>query len=78
MNTDTEQRRDVRAIAKLLISRYGEQAYAYASHQSLKARERGNQRHMEAWRWIAGAVQELLRAEPDGDEQRDEPEPEEH
>jgi hypothetical protein len=71
MNTETDQRRDARAIAKLLISRYGEQAYAHASHQALKARERGNRRHMEAWRWIAGAVQELLRAEPEEEEQRD-------
>jgi hypothetical protein len=50
----------------LLISRYGEQASAYASHQALKARQRGDQRVMDAWRWIAGAIEEVLRSEPEG------------
>ncbi len=67
MNPGTNQRRDARAVAKLLISHYGEQAAAYASHQALKARERGDRRLAEAWRWIAGAVAEVLRAEPEDD-----------
>lgn len=60
--------RDARAIARLLITRYGEQAPAYASYQALKARQRGDRRSMEAWQWIAGATREILRSEPeDGD-----------
>lgn len=67
MDPGTNPRRDAQAIAKLLISRYGEQAVAYASHQAVKAKHRGNQRLWEAWRWVAGAVAEILRAEPDED-----------
>jgi hypothetical protein len=70
MSTETKQRRDVRDIAKLLISHYGERAYAHASHQALKARERGDKRLMEAWHWIAGAVRDVLRGEPDEDGQK--------
>jgi hypothetical protein len=65
MSTETEQPNDVASIAKLLISRYGEQARTFASHQALKARERGDHRLMEGWRWVAAAVDEVLRAEPD-------------
>jgi hypothetical protein len=68
MQTGTNYRYDARELAKLLISRYGEQAVAYASHQSLKARSQGEPRLMEAWRWVAGAAAELLRSEPDEDE----------
>jgi hypothetical protein len=65
VNTGTEQRRDLRAIAKLLIARYGVKAHAHAAHQALKARERGDERTMNAWRRIAVAVEELLRSEPE-------------
>ena len=68
MTAETSQRRDARAVAKLLISHYGVQAGTYASHQALKARERGDERLVEAWRWIAGAVEEVLRAPPDDEE----------
>jgi len=68
LSTQSSHPRDAQAVAKLLISRYGEQAVAYASHQALKARRRGDQRLMDAWNWIAGAVTEVLRAEPDQDE----------
>ena len=68
MTAETNQRRDARAVAKLLISHYGVQAGTYASHQALKARERGDERLAEKWRWIAGAVDEVLRAPPDDDE----------
>src|SRR5258708_15359612 len=66
MTTETNQRRDARAVAKLLISHYGVQAGTYASHQALKARGRGDERLMQAGRWIAGAVGEVLRADPGG------------
>jgi hypothetical protein len=68
MSTKTDQPNDVASIAKLLISRYGEQAHSFAAHQALKARELGNQRLMEGWRWVAAAVDQMLRAEPDEDE----------
>jgi len=69
MSSGTDQRRDLRAVAKLLISRYGVQAYAHASHQALKARERGDERVMAAWRRVAAAVEAQLRGEPEEDEQ---------
>ncbi len=68
MSTQSSPPRDAQAIAKLLISRYGEQAAAYASQQALKARRRGDQRLMDAWNWIAGAVNEVLRTEPEEEE----------
>ncbi len=68
MNGETKQRRDIRDIAKLLISQYGERAYAHASHQALKARDRGDRRKMEAWRWVAGAVRDVLKGEPEEDD----------
>ncbi|HKW52247.1 MAG TPA: hypothetical protein VJO12_01035 [Stellaceae bacterium] len=52
----------------MLISHYGVQAGTYAAHQALKARERGDERLVEKWRWIAGAVEEVLRADPEDDE----------
>jgi len=75
MTTKTNQRRDAHAVAKLLISHYGVQAGPYASHQALKARERGDERLMQAWRWIAGAVDEVLRADPDEDGEREDEQP---
>lgn len=68
MTAKTNRRRDARAVAKLLISHYGVQAGTYAAHQALKARERGDERLVQKWRWIAGAVEEVLRAPPDDDE----------
>lgn len=69
MTAETNRRRDARAVAKLLISQYGVQAGTYAAHQALKARERGDERLVQKWRWIAGAVEEVLRAPPDDDEE---------
>ena len=70
MDSETDQSNDVASIAKVLIFRYGEQAPAFASHQALKARERGDRRLMEGWRWVAAAVDEVLRAEPDEEESK--------
>jgi hypothetical protein len=71
MTTATDQTIDLASLAKLLISRYGEQAHAFASHQALKARERGDHRMMEGWRSVATAVDDVLRAEPEEvDEER--------
>jgi hypothetical protein len=55
-----------------LISHYGVQAGTYAAHQALKARERGDERLVQKWRWIAGAVEEVLRAPPDDDDEESE------
>jgi hypothetical protein len=65
MDQPNELERDVRALAEILIGRYGERAMSYASHQALKAKDRGEPRVMEAWRWIGTAVGEVLRTEPD-------------
>jgi hypothetical protein len=70
MTTATDQTTDLASLAKLLISRYGEQARAFASHQALKARERGDQSMMEGWRSVAAAVDDVLRAEPDEEDRQ--------
>lgn len=54
----------VHELADLLIARYGERAASHAKHQSLKAAQRDEQLTMEAWRWIADAVEQVWRAEP--------------
>ena len=64
MSSENDRRDDAHELANLLISRYGEQAVTFASHQALKAREQGDERRMELWRWLAGAIVEVLRAEP--------------
>jgi len=53
----------VREIAELLIVRYGERAASHASLQALKARSMGLPLHTEAWKWIADAVIQAMRAE---------------
>ncbi|HZB93496.1 MAG TPA: hypothetical protein VE397_18760 [Stellaceae bacterium] len=67
MSRKTEPKSDLGDIANLLISRYGERAYAHAMHQALKARRDGDRRLMEGWRWIALAVRDVLRTEPEDD-----------
>ena len=64
MATPTEHDREVRNLAELLIARHGESATSFAVHQSLKAAQRGDQRRMEAWRWIADAAEQVWRLEP--------------
>jgi hypothetical protein len=68
MTSPTDRPRDSRALAKLLVARYGVQATAHANYQALKARDRGDQRSMERWQWIAGATREILESEPDDSE----------
>lgn len=65
MSSQPPRPRNVHELAKLLIGHYGEQAFAHAMHQALKARRRGDRRTMESWRWVAGAVREILRSEPE-------------
>lgn len=65
MQLPNELERDVRALAEILIGRYGERAVSYASYQALKAQYRGEAKTTEAWRWIGAAVGQVLRAEPD-------------
>lgn len=54
----------VHELADLLIARYGERAASHAKHQSLIAARRAEQRTMEAWRWIADAVERTWQTEP--------------
>lgn len=63
--------RDPRTFAKNLIARWGERATAYAMHQALKARQRGDPRNAERWLWIAGATREILRSEPNDFDDRE-------
>ena len=42
MQQPEELERDVRALAEILIGRYGERAMSYASHQALKAQHLRN------------------------------------
>jgi hypothetical protein len=56
---------EVRELAMQLIHAFGERSTSYANYQALKARVRGDRLHMKAWRWIAGATVELLRADLD-------------
>jgi len=56
---------EVRDLALELIRAFGERSTAYANHQALKARQRGDRMHVLAWQWIAGATVEILRSEPD-------------
>jgi hypothetical protein len=58
--------RDTRGVAKVLIAHLGEQAPCHATHQAMKARQRGDRRTMELWLWIAGAARQILRSEPEG------------
>jgi hypothetical protein len=60
----TEHDTMVHELADLLIARYGERAASHAKHQSLKAAQRDEQRKMEAWRWIAEAVEQAWKGEP--------------
>jgi hypothetical protein len=59
MTTSTERDREIHDLAELLIARYGERAASFATHQSLKAGHRGEQRMMEAWRSIADVTERV-------------------
>jgi hypothetical protein len=65
MEQPHELERDVRALAEILIGRYGERAVSYANYQALRAQNRGERRTTEAWRWIGTAVTQVLRTEPE-------------
>jgi hypothetical protein len=64
MTTSTERDREIHDLAELLIARYGERAASFATHQSLKAGHRGEQRMMEAWRSIADVTERVWKVEP--------------
>jgi hypothetical protein len=63
MRMETSHDSEIRDIAALLISRYGERAASHASLQALKARRSGQLRHQEAWEWITDAVVQAMREE---------------
>ncbi len=64
MTASTGHDREIYELAELLIARHGERAASYATHQSLKARHRGERRMMEAWRWIASTAEYVWKVEP--------------
>jgi hypothetical protein len=57
--------RDPGRIARALIERYGVAASSVARWKALHARSRADAGAMQAWQWVAGATDEILRAEPD-------------
>jgi hypothetical protein len=63
--TNSKTITEVRDLALQLIRAFGERSTAYANHQALKARQRGERLHVVAWHWIAGATLEILRSDPD-------------
>jgi hypothetical protein len=64
MTTSTKHDHEIHELAELLIARQGERATTFATHQSLKAGHRGEQRMMEAWRSIADAAERVWTVEP--------------
>ena len=64
MMTSTKHDHEIRELAELLIARRGERATSFATHQSLKAGHRGEQRMMEAWRSIADVAERVWKVEP--------------
>jgi len=59
-----EHKNVVQELAILLVARYGERAASHAKHESLKAARRDELGQMEAWRWIADAVEQIWKTEP--------------
>jgi hypothetical protein len=57
-------RSEVWRLANELIASFGVRATSYANYQALQARQNGDRFLMNAWRWIAGATDEILRSEP--------------
>ena len=57
--------RDPGGVARALIDRYGVAAGSVARWKALWARSRADDGAMLAWQWVAGATDEILRAEPD-------------
>ena len=58
---------EVFRLANELIASLGVRATSYANWQALQARENGDSFRMTAWRWIAGATDEILRSDPPED-----------
>lgn len=59
-----EHKNVIEELAVLLVQRYGERAASHAKHQSLKAARRDEPGQMEAWLWIANAVEQIWKTEP--------------
>lgn len=64
MINSTKYDREIYELAELLIARRGQRAASYATHESLKAHHRGEQRMTEAWRSIANTVEKVWKTEP--------------
>jgi hypothetical protein len=56
---------DAPTVARALIERYGVRASCVARWKALWARGHDDRTMMEAWQWVAGAADEMLRAEPE-------------
>ena len=51
------------SIAALLVEKHSVRATAFAEHQSLKARQRGDDASTQRWQHVAEAVAAILRGE---------------
>lgn len=58
---------DPHGAARYLIAQLGVQASSHATLEALKARRVGNPDRMNEWLWIAGAIREILRSDPEPD-----------
>ena len=65
MGTKLDILNDPLGVAHALIERYGVKAACVARWKALWARDHQDARLMEAWQWIAGAADEMLRADVD-------------
>lgn len=57
--------KDPPEVARALVERYGIRAGSVARWKALWAKNQADRSLMEAWQWVAGAADEMLRAEPD-------------
>jgi hypothetical protein len=61
--------RKIWEAAMLLISRHGEHAVDYAEREVLRFHREHDEMTRAVWCWISRATAELLKGEPDADEQ---------
>jgi len=67
VNSEAQASAEFRAFALALVSRFGERAVSYATHQSLKAISSGDSLNASRWRRMAEVTREILRSETDED-----------
>jgi len=51
------------SIAAMVVGKHGLRAISFAEHQSLKARQRGDETSMQRWQSVAETAAAILRGE---------------